>query len=147
MRNLEIQKAESLTDIDRCLRIRRNVFVMEKGVPEDIEMDEYDCPNNDCTHFLIRYNNADVGTLRCLRFSPEAVKIQRFCILSSCRGLGIGKKTMEYIEALYKDLGVSVIEMNAKFEVSAFYEKCGYKIVSDTFTEAGVVHVKMVKRI
>lgn len=147
MHNLEIQKAATAADINRCLNIRRNVFVLEKGVPEEIEMDEYDCPNNDCTHFLIRYNNADVGTLRCLCLSREAVKIQRFCILSSCRGLGIGKETMEYIEALYKNLGVSVIEMNAKFEVSAFYEKCGYKTVSDTFTEAGVVHVKMVKNI
>ena len=65
--------------LERCLKIRNSVFIVEKGVPEEI--DEYDSLNEMCAHFLVRYQNTDVGTVRCLGTSEGTLKIQRFCIL------------------------------------------------------------------
>ncbi len=147
MGSIEIYKAENKDVLERCLKIRKRVFTVEKGVPEEIEMDNYDCLNEMCSHFLVRYQNTDVGAVRCLNISEDTLKIQRFCFYKEYRGLGLGKAVMEYMENAYKNRGFKTVEMDAKYEVFGFYEKCGYRRVSDVFTEAGVKHVKMMKRI
>ncbi len=147
MRQVEIQKAMDKNMLENCLEIRRQVFIIEKGVPKEIEVDKYDCLEEACSHFLVRYQNKDVGTIRCLETSSDRVRIQRFCFLKEYRGLGLGKIVIAYIENYYKRQGYSTVEMDAKYEVFGFYEKCGYQRVSDVFIEAGIPHVKMQKEI
>lgn len=147
MNNIEIYKAENNEMLERCLKIRNSVFIVEKGVPEEIEIDEYDSINEMCAHFLVRYQNADAGTVRCLNISDDTLKIQRFCILKEYRKSGLGRKVIEYIENEYKKQGFETVEMDAKYEAFRFYEKCGYSRVSDVFMEANVKHVKMMKNI
>lgn len=147
MKNIEIYNVEDKNVLERCLEIRDKVFSVEKGVPKEIEVDQFDCLNESCSHFLIRYQNKDVGTIRCLYTSKDTVRIQRFCFLKEYRGLGLGKSVIEYIEHYYKKQGFATVEMDAKYEVCGFYEKCGYEKVSDVFIEANIEHIKMVKDI
>lgn len=147
MKHLEICEADSSIALERCLEIRNRVFCIEKGVPKSIETDKYDCMNEICNHFLIIYDKKDIGTIRCLHTSKNTVRIQRFCLLKDYRGLGLGKAIVENIENHYKNQGVTKIEMDAKYEVSKFYEKCGYSQISDIFMEANVKRVKMLKEI
>ena len=147
MKNIEIYNVEDKNVLERCLEIRDKVFSVEKGVPKEIEVDQFDCLNESCSHFLIRYQNKDVGTIRCLYTSKDTVRIQRFCFLKEYRGLGLGKSVIEYIEHYYKKQGFAAVEMDAKYEVCGFYEKCGYKKVSDVFIEANIEHIKMMKEI
>lgn len=128
-----------------CLKIRRKVFIEEKNVPENIEIDEYDVLGGKCEHFMISAKAGAIGTLRCMHSDDSTVKLQRFCILPQYRGLGIGRKTLDFVEEYYRDKSVSHIELDAKFEVAPFYEKCGYTVISDKFLEAGIPHVKMAK--
>lgn len=136
---------QSQNDLDKCLAVRRAVFVREKGVPEEIEIDEFDILRPDCLHFLISYEEKTVGTLRCRILSPDRVKLQRFCIQKEFRGKGIGKTAMEQIADFCRKQGCRVMELDAKYEAKAFYEKCGYRAVSGVFTEANVPHVRMEK--
>lgn len=147
MKNIEIYEAFNKDILERCLEIRDKVFSVEKGVPKEIEVDKFDCLNESCSHFLISYQNKDAGTIRCLHISNDIAKIQRFCFLKEYRGLGFGKSVIEYIENYYKKQGFATIEMDAKYEVCGFYEKCGYKKVSDIFIEANIKHIKMMKKI
>lgn len=144
---VEILKADDIPAIRRCMEIRRNVFIIEKGVAEEIEIDEYDCVNDMCEHFLVRYEDRDVGTVRCLHTSDDTVRLQRFCFLKSCRGMGLGRTVIEYIENHCRDEGITTVEMDAKYQAFRFYEKCGYEKASEVFIEAGVEHVKMIKEI
>lgn len=147
MKNIEMTKIADKEMLERCLEIRDKVFTIEKGVPKEIEVDQFDCLNESCSHFLIRYQNVDVGTIRCLHTSKDTVKIQRFCLLKEYRGFGLGKNVIEYIEKYYKEQGFATIEMDAKYEVCGFYEKCGYRKVSGVFIEANIEHIKMMKEI
>ena len=147
MKNIEIYEVVNKDMLEHCLEIREKVFSIEKGVPKEIEVDKFDCLNESCSHFLVRYQNNDVGTVRCFYISDDAVKIQRFCFLKEHRGLGLGKSVMEYMEGNYRNRGFAVIEMDAKYEVCGFYEKCGYKVVSDVFIEANIPHIKMMKEL
>ena len=144
---IKMKVAENSAELERCLEIRRRVFIEEKGVSPDIEIDEHDRLGGEYKHFIVSNNEADVGTARCVKTSENSVQVQRFCVLAELRGRGFGKAVMELIEDYYKDKGINKIELHAKYSVHKFYEKCGYKKVSDIFVEADVEHIKMEKEI
>ena len=38
---ITINYVASKEDLEKCIEIRRRVFVVEQGIPEEIEMDDY----------------------------------------------------------------------------------------------------------
>jgi predicted GNAT family N-acyltransferase len=142
---MKIIKATNNDELERCLNIRNEVFTIEKGISKEIEVDENDNLNSGYDFFIAAYNDKDAGALRCIKASNDTVKIQRFCVLKQYRKQGIGKRILEEIENYYKANKITKLELDAKFSVCGFYEKCGFEKVSDIFIEAGVEHVKMVK--
>lgn len=147
MNKIEIIFAQDENTLYQCLKIREEVFTTEKGVPREIEADALDCLNGPCGHFLIRFNGADIGTFRCAYMPENIVRIQRLCILKEFRGRGFGKAALAYVESHYQPPGCAAIELDAKYDALPFYEKCGYKKTSKPFTEAGILHVKMRKKL
>jgi predicted GNAT family N-acyltransferase len=93
------------------------------------------------------YENTPIGTLRANLTIKDTVKIQRFCFLPEYRKHGFGKLLLEFAENELINKGYSYFFLEAKFAVHHFYEKCGYKRVSDIFYEVDVPHVKMEKHI
>ena len=143
---LTITPAQTQQELDRCLNLRHTVFCVERGVSPSIERDEWDALSPDVTHFLIQKDGADTGALRC-RYEDGAAVIQRFCVLKEYRGQGCARGALKAVEAYCKARGVLRIELDAKFEVCGFYEKCGYTKASAPFEEAGIPHVKMIKEL
>jgi len=142
---IQVIRADTEELLERSRGVRKEVFTLEKGIPESVEADEWDCLKEGCGHFLILYNKKDAGAFRCRDTSESVIRLQRFCILRGVRGLGIGREALKCMEGYYRQRGVSRIELDAKFQVEGFYQKCGYQTVSGIFEEAGVLHVKMVK--
>lgn len=143
----EVIRVQDEDTLSRCLKIRGEVFTIEKGVPREIEADAFDCLGGACDHFLIRFNGADVGAFRLAYTKENVAQIQRLCIFKKFRGLGLGKSALEQIELFCKKRRCTAVELDAKCSASPFYEKCGCKTVSAPFTEAGVMHVKMRKEL
>lgn len=144
---LNIVMADTKEILAECMKVRKQVFTIEKNVPVEIEVDEYDVLDGVCDHFLIKSDEATVGAMRCKHLDDDKIKLQRFCILKEYRGSEYGKKSIELIEDTYKNQGVRHIEVDSKYDVHEFYEKCGYTIVSEIFVEADVPHVKMIKKL
>ena len=142
---LEFKFVKTQNELNAALDIRRNVFINEMGVPESIELDELDTLTSPCRHVLVLYNEKPIGTARCNLITANKLKIQRFCFLPQHRKNGFGKRLLEFIESEFSKRGFNYFYLEAKFSVYEFYEKCGYKKVSDVFTEANVPHVKMEK--
>ncbi len=147
MGKIEVILAKETSILQRCLVMRNLVFTVEKKVPKEIEVDEYDELGGVCDHFLIQREGEDVGAVRCRHMDADTIKVQRFCVLDTCRGFGVGKVALESIEDAYKLRGKTCMELDSKYAVYEFYEKCGYERVSDVFIEADVEHVKMVKKL
>lgn len=147
MESINIFKINDNNMLNEALEIRKKVFTDEKLVPRNIEHDKYDEALDLCDHFIIIYNDIKVGTLRCLNIGDNTVQLQRFCFLKDYRNLGLGKKTLQFIENFYKEQGINKITMDAKYQVSGFYEKCGYIKQSEIFIEAGIEHIKMNKNL
>lgn len=142
---LDFKLVKSQDDLEKALNIRRQVFINEMLVPESIEIDEFDVLSTKCLHILVLNENEPIGTARCNLTHENKVKIQRFCFLPEYRKNGFGKLLLEFIEKEFSQIGYNYFFLEAKFSVYEFYEKCGYKKVSDVFTEANVPHVKMEK--
>ena len=86
------------------LKIRRNVFVLEQGCPEDEEIDNYDFQpwlNSTSTHFVAKLNDLYIGTARIVfaqtKDSITSPLIQRVAILKEFRGNNYGYYIMQRI--------------------------------------------------
>ncbi|MBD5084297.1 MAG: GNAT family N-acetyltransferase [Clostridiales bacterium] len=143
---IDVIPAQTPEDLDRCFAVRHAVFCIERGVSPSIERDEWDTLSPTRTHFLIQEDTADIGALRC-RYTGDTAVIQRFCVLKEYRAGGRGRTALKAVEDWCRAAGLRRVELDAKFEVRGFYEKCGYRSISDPFEEAGIPHVKMAKEL
>jgi len=127
-------------------RVRRIVFIDEQGVSEAEEMDGRD---EDAVH-VVAYDTDEsrpVGTARLRVPQAEVGKIERVAVLEAYRGEGIGVQLMETLEAEAREQGCRQITLHAQTAVEAFYDRLGYRTVSDVFMEADIPHVEMEKEL
>ena len=67
-------------------------------------------------------------------------------VLTLEHGKGLGKQLMEQsLQALDERVNCRFVVMNAQEYAVNFYERFGFKVVSDSFLEEGILHVKMEK--
>ena len=131
-------------EIERCLDIRREVFVGEQRVPSEIEIDGRDAS---CTHFLALVGDTVVGTAR-LRVTEEGrAKAERVAVRRAARGCGAGALLMRALEAEARRRGHDRLVLNAQVQVLPFYERLGYMVDGPEFLEAGIPHRPMSKRL
>ena len=83
--NVKIITSENNLKI--AFSIRKNVFVEEQKVSEDIERDKFEYEAN---HALAFVGDKPVGTAR-WRQTQKGVKLERFAVLPEFRSCGVGK--------------------------------------------------------
>ena len=144
---MKIELVQTAAQLQECLQIRQTVFIKEKGVPKEIEIDAMDDLQSSCTHFLVCDGKNPIGTFQCANMDKNTIKVQRLCFLKESRGKGFGRQALVFLEAWSRQQNKNRIEIDAKQDVYPFYEKCGYQKISDPFLEADIPHVRMEKRL
>src|SRR4028119_2152016 len=124
--------------------IRRSVFQEEQGVDPALEFDGLDAT---ATHLLAYLDERPVGTARIRYLEQQTAKIERLAVLSTARGLGIGKKLMVKALDVAQENNTQDIVVNAQEYVKDLYQQLGFEQVEERFEEAGIVHIKMIKRL
>ena len=123
--------------------VRMTVFVIEQNVPVALEIDELE---DEAVHFVLyddEMNPCGVGRFRIV---GEYGKVERICVLKETRGQGAGNLIMDAIEQHAATFpGLTALKLDAQVQAIPFYEKRGYKVVSDEFLDAGIVHKTMTK--
>ncbi|WP_149181603.1 GNAT family N-acetyltransferase [Streptomyces sp. TRM49041] len=144
---------EVLTESDResAFAVRREVFVVEQGVPEEIEYDAYDAT---AVHVLaVRTADAvALGTGRLL-YGPDAAgrtggaegvgALGRLAVSKAARGLGIGVALVRAIEDAARARGLTAVDLHAQTQALGFYERLGYEAYGAEFPDAGIPHLAM----
>ncbi|WP_307201044.1 GNAT family N-acetyltransferase [Paenibacillus harenae] len=145
MQAIEITNKEQL---ELAFDIRKEVFVKEQGVAEEVEIDEYDQLDGRTSHVLVYYENKPAGTGR-VRIDEETktAKLQRICVRAAYRKYGIGKAIMDRLEQLAKRDGATNAKLHGQTDAEGFYVRLGYRTASDVFMEEGIPHVLMVKEL
>jgi predicted GNAT family N-acyltransferase len=142
---LNVIIAETDQQLEDGFHVRREVFIKEQHVPEEEEIDGYE---EEATHFVLYDDQAQpVGAGRLRTISTDVGKIERICIMKQARDTGAGKLLMESIESFAHKVGVHKLKLNAQTHAEGFYERLGFKTVSERFFDAGIPHVTMVKTI
>ncbi|MGE8405472.1 MAG: GNAT family N-acetyltransferase [Pseudomonas sp.] len=138
MNKITVRLADWHKDNADIRRIREAVFIAEQNVPAELEWDSDD---NDAIHFLAVEGDYAIGTARLLLDG----QIGRVSVLKDWRGLKVGDALMQaaIVEAQGRDLSQQML--TAQVHATAFYERLGFRVVSEEFLEAGIPHVDMVR--
>lgn len=121
----------------QVMPVRIAVFVVEQGVPEDIERDEFDVVSR---HAIARdAGGAVVATGRLL---PDG-HIGRMAVAAPLRAKGVGGAVLEALVAEAVRTGLAEVALNAQVHALAFYRRHGFAEYGDVFMEAGIPHRAM----
>jgi predicted GNAT family N-acyltransferase len=124
--------------------IRTLVFQWEQGVKSDLDFDGQD---EFCEQFIALFDGQAVGCVR-LRFLDEKTgKIERLAILPMLRKRGIAIKMMKMVLKTAQNKNLDVVMVHAQNYIKSLYIKLGFEQVGDTFDEAAIPHVKMIKNL
>lgn len=138
MNKIRVYVADWHKDNADLRRIREAVFINEQQVPPELEWDSDDA---EAVHFLAYEGDFPIGTARLL---PDG-HIGRVSVLKDWRGLKVGDALMNAAVSEAEKRGLKQQMLSAQVHASAFYERLGFKIVSEEFLEAGIPHVDMVR--
>ncbi|CAL9391016.1 GNAT family N-acetyltransferase [Streptomyces sp. enrichment culture] len=147
----EIREAVSEEDRKAAFAVRREVFVVEQGVPEEIEYDALDAT---AVHVLAvrAADGAALGTGRLL-YGPDAAdrtggedgvgSLGRLAVTRAARGLGVGAALVRAIEEAARTRGLKAVDLHAQTRALGFYERLGYEAYGPEFPDAGIPHRAM----
>ncbi|MFF3980438.1 GNAT family N-acetyltransferase [Streptomyces sp. NPDC001828] len=148
MTEFQVRVAEGEADREACFAVRRQVFVVEQRVPEEIEYDAYDAG---ALHVLAVGAEGPLGTGRLL-YGPEALartggedigSLGRLAVTPAARGLGVGAALVRAIEDAARARGLSAVDLHAQTHALGFYERLGYAAYGPEFPDAGIAHRAM----
>ena len=139
MNNLEIKKADSETELEKVMDIRKNVFIKEQNVPYDIEIDGLD-PESE--HFIAYLDDEPIGCAR-IRTDKNNAKLERIAIIKKYRGKGFGTELTKFLIDYCKRENFDEIVLHSQTYIIDFYKKLGFKTRGEIFFEADIEHIEM----
>ncbi len=108
---------------------------------DDLKKDEHD-------FLLIGKHNAEIICCCILTDLQNRIfKLRQMAVKKTSQKIGIGQQMIAFAEEFSLQKNATKIEMNARKYAVGFYEKMGYKIVSNEFLEVGIAHFKMERKI
>jgi predicted GNAT family N-acyltransferase len=117
--------------------VREAVFVVEQGVPLEMEWDDDDAR---CRHAVaLDAAGTAIGTARLL---PEG-RIGRMAVGKAWRGQGVGAALMRALLGEARAAGMAAITLHAQTHATGFYRRFGFSVRGDEFLEAGIPHFEM----
>ncbi|MBF6024539.1 GNAT family N-acetyltransferase [Lysobacter niastensis] len=121
--------------------VREQVFIVEQGVPADIERDALDPL---CRHVLAR--DAEGRPIGAGRLTPDH-RIGRMAVLAQWRSRGVGEAMLQALVEEACRLGWHEVSLHAQVSALAFYSRHGFIPYGPRFSEAGIDHQSMRRRL
>ncbi|GFH35121.1 GNAT family N-acetyltransferase [Streptomyces pacificus] len=135
-----------------CFAVRKEVFVVEQRVPQEMEYDGFDAEGADTIHVLAVGPEGPLGTGRLL-YGPAAAgktggdpsvgSLGRLAVTRAARGRGVGAALVSAIESAARRRGLSAVDLHAQTHALRFYEGLGYQAYGPEFPDAGIPHRAM----
>ncbi len=121
--------------------IRTAVFTEEQGIDPKLDFDGQD---PQCVHVIARNaTGSAVGTARML----EDGHIGRMAVLQAYRSQGVGRAMLDALIKAAGKRGVKEVYLNSQASAVGFYQGLGFEKTGTPFMEAGIEHIRMVRRI
>lgn len=121
----------------RVMPLRMRVFVVEQGVPADIELDAFDPLSRHAVAL-----NAGGEVVATGRLLPDG-HIGRMAVDARWRGRGLGAAVLEALTTEAVHRGMAQVMLNAQVHALEFYRRHGFIEEGELFMDAGIPHRAM----
>lgn len=149
---MEVKRVTNEAEWQAAKRIRQRVFVEEQACPPEEEWDTHDAPparGVTCHHLLglVAGEPVAVARWRPVELRGEAMaKLERFAVLPAHRRSGLGRALVSATLDDASAAGFTAFVLHAQAHLEGLYASFGFRPVGEGFEEAGIPHVKMVRR-
>jgi predicted GNAT family N-acyltransferase len=129
-------------------RLRYEVLRAPLGMPEGSEENPQEARCQHCVAFEPDTGRV-VGCVLALpdRDDPTRVKLLQMAVAKDLAHRGIGARLVRELERRVRDAGAVEVHMHARMSARGFYEKLGYSEEGEVFSEVGLPHVRMHRRL
>ena len=126
-------------ELYEILKSRSQVFLLEQNIICQ-DMDGVDCES---LHCFLWQDGCVIACLRAYYVNEDTVKIGR--VLTLTHGQGHGRILMnESLRQIKEKMPCKNIIVSSQTQARGYYEKCGFKVISNEYLEEGIPHVKMI---
>ncbi len=127
-------------ELYEILKSRSEIFLLEQNIICQ-DMDDVDY---DSLHCFLQEGRRVTAYLRAYYKEGDCSVVKLGRVLSLTHGIGLGTRLMqESIGYIKANMPCTKISINAQCHAIGFYERLGFRVVSDEFMEEGVPHVAM----
>jgi len=103
--------------------------------------------DKEATIIIAENENRVIGCLLLLVVNEKTLQLRAMAVSEQWQNKGIGSTLVNAAEIYTRTTGFSNIILHARKVALGFYEKSGYSILSNEFTEVGIPHYIMGKDI
>lgn len=131
-------------DYQNMILLRRQVLLEPLGIPVSFINQA-----KEKTDFLLAAFEKE-EMIGCCVLTPAGettIQLRQMAVPEKYQGKHIGSAIMNFAEHTALKNGFGIVMMHAREKAVPFYKKCGYAIAGGAFSEVGMVHFKMQKRI
>ena len=97
---------------------------------------------------LIKLHKKQGGTIRYRETAERTFKLERFAVLKEYQGHHYGTEAFKFlVNKIEEDYNPCTIYFNAQYHLLDYYKKLGFTEEGETFYEANIKHIKMIKKI
>ena len=143
--HLHIRKIE-YNSVDYKKELELRDAVLRKPLGMSLYVENLDAEVHDF-HLGAFINDRLVGVLILTGLNAAEVKMRQVAVDEEYQNRNVGTELVFYAEQYAKNVGYKTMVLNARKTAVAFYEKLGYKKISDEFLEINIPHYKMSKKL
>lgn len=131
----------SLRELYDILKLRVSVFVVEQNCPYP-ELDDRD---QDALHVFLAEDGEILAYLRIMDRGVESEYVSIGRVIAKKRRCGLGTMLLkEGLRLAEERFGADKVYIEAQVYARSFYEKQGFRQVSEEYLEDGIPHIKMI---
>ena len=141
---ITIKEVRTAKELEQAQEIRVRVFEEEQGFPHEVNIDGAD---QAASHVLVLDEEVPVATARITVVAEGQGMIARIAVLSSHRGMGLGKHLVQELEGIGRRGGLQTLCMEPHAHLEGFYRALEYEKVAGSVDVAGHHLIRMTKEV
>ncbi|MET0391661.1 MAG: GNAT family N-acetyltransferase [Chitinophagaceae bacterium] len=131
-------------EYDRMIALRMDLLCRPLGLSftaEQLEKEKQD--------WLIAAFEDEAMTGCCVltHFDDTTLQLRQMAVRQDIQHSGTGRRILSFAEQTARENGYTTLMMHARDVATGFYEKCGYHIAGEPFTEVTILHYCMEKKL